>query len=350
MNNNSELVFISYSHKDRPWKDRLMVHLEGLTWSWPTLNPFVDSNMHAGAKWEEEISAALDNTAVAVLLISSSFLNSSFIRKKELPVLLKRHQTNNIPIVPVIIEPCLWEESEISQFLASPEDGKPLTQLSKKEADAVIVSIAREINRLYFKQAATAKKIQVLIADDHAYAVKGIKELIADTNDMITVAGCTSPSEVENQAQSLQPDIALLDMAWFRNGEIGLDLIPTLQRLAPEMKIIAISNYPELLMKARKLGVYTLEKSFTINQLYTYIRDVHHEKLKEVDSVYFDLTEREKEVLKEVATGYGDKDIAKRLDISPNTAKKHVANIIAKLKARSRTDAAVKAVEYKLLE
>ncbi|MCZ7361108.1 MAG: toll/interleukin-1 receptor domain-containing protein, partial [Candidatus Methanoperedens sp.] len=79
-------VFISYSHKDEIWKDRLVTHLgvleqEGLLDLWD------DRRIGAGEDWEREIQKAMAKASVAVLLISADYLNSKFILGEEVPTL-----------------------------------------------------------------------------------------------------------------------------------------------------------------------------------------------------------------------------------------------------------------------
>src|SRR5262245_3660293 len=99
-------IFISYSHKDEKWLDRLMVHLKplerlGITDAW------ADTKIDPGQIWRDEIKKALAETKVAILLISIDFLNSEFITTNELPSLLQAAKDDNVLIFPVIVRPCL---------------------------------------------------------------------------------------------------------------------------------------------------------------------------------------------------------------------------------------------------
>src|SRR2546425_10101985 len=85
-------VFVSYSHKDQRWLDRLHVHLkplerQGLVELWD------DTRIAAGTIWRSEIKQAIDTAQVAVLLISADFLASDFIAADELPPLLRRAES-----------------------------------------------------------------------------------------------------------------------------------------------------------------------------------------------------------------------------------------------------------------
>ena len=101
-------VFISYSHRDEDWKDRLVVQL-GVLQREGFLDLWDDRRISAGAEWSAEIQTAMDTASVAVLMISADFLNSSFILGEELPRLLQHRAQKGMRIVPIIIRPCAWE-------------------------------------------------------------------------------------------------------------------------------------------------------------------------------------------------------------------------------------------------
>ncbi len=84
-------LFISYSHKDEEWKDRVVGHLnilqqEGVLAIWN------DRKIIVGDEWDPEIEAAINKADGAILLISINFLNSEYIRKKEIPCLLEKKE------------------------------------------------------------------------------------------------------------------------------------------------------------------------------------------------------------------------------------------------------------------
>jgi hypothetical protein len=103
-------VFISYSHKDEAWKDRLVTHLAGLE-RVGRLRTWNDRVIRAGQKWLQEIETAMEEARVAVLLVSPDFLASRFIKTREVPRLLGRRAREGVHVVPVIVKDCLWEEA-----------------------------------------------------------------------------------------------------------------------------------------------------------------------------------------------------------------------------------------------
>lgn len=137
-------VFISYSHKDEDWKDRLVTHLgvleeEGLLQTWN------DRKIGAGDEWFGEIRKAMDTARVAVLLVSANSLTSKFIRNQEVPRLLERRSQEGVVVFPVIVKDCAWQKvSWLAKLQVRPLDGKPLA-LRGIRIDSELTKIAEEI-------------------------------------------------------------------------------------------------------------------------------------------------------------------------------------------------------------
>jgi hypothetical protein len=141
-------VFISYSHADRRWLDRLLRILHPLVRE-GYIQVFSDANMSVGADWQSEIQAALDAASVAVLLISADFLASDFIMDRELPRLLDGAASRGTTIMPVIVAPSLFETmSSLSRFQAANPPSRPLSAMRASEWNKVLVDLALEIHRV----------------------------------------------------------------------------------------------------------------------------------------------------------------------------------------------------------
>jgi len=138
-------VFISYSHKDEDWKDRLVSHLgvlqhEGLLDQWD------DRRIDAGEDWEKEIEEAMAKASVAILLVSRHFLTSNFILEKEVPCLMERRKKEGVHIFPIIAEPCAWRQVKwLSRMNLRPKDGKPLSGGNEYQIDTDLTAIAEEV-------------------------------------------------------------------------------------------------------------------------------------------------------------------------------------------------------------
>jgi len=122
-------IFVSYSHQDSTWLDRLKVHLKPLERKYP-LDIWDDTKIGAGSRWLEEIRLAIENARVAILLISADFLASDFIVNNELPHLLLAARTRGKVIMPVIVGHSLFESiDELSEFQAANNPKEPLAIL-----------------------------------------------------------------------------------------------------------------------------------------------------------------------------------------------------------------------------
>jgi hypothetical protein len=138
-------VFISYSHRDKQWLERLQVHLKplerkGLVERWD------DTRIAPGSNWQEEIRQALAATKVAVLLISADFLASDYIAEHELLPLLEAAERDGAIILPVILSPCLFQETpELARFQAVNDPTRPLLDLPPGEQEQTFLKVARTI-------------------------------------------------------------------------------------------------------------------------------------------------------------------------------------------------------------
>ncbi len=138
-------VFISYSHKDEKWLERLQVHLKPLERA-GLVDRWDDTRIGAGDAWHDEIRQALDATRVAVLLISADFLASDFIATDELPPLLDAAEKDDVRILPVIVKPSLFAETpSLSRFQAVNDPATPLIDMSEGDQERVFLDVARAV-------------------------------------------------------------------------------------------------------------------------------------------------------------------------------------------------------------
>lgn len=159
-------VFVSYSHADAAWVDRLRVHVRPLVRR-GMLDVWDDSRIHPGQPWREEIAAALTRADVAILMVSADFLASDFIVNNELPPLLHRAAKGGVLVVPLIVGPCLFaEHEELSRYQSANRPDRPLTVLSVADAESVLVSLARSVDRYFHQLDATLNSLAGTPAPD----------------------------------------------------------------------------------------------------------------------------------------------------------------------------------------
>jgi DNA-binding NarL/FixJ family response regulator len=215
--------------------------------------------------------------------------------------------------------------------------------------------------------------IRVLIVDDHALFRRGLEMVLEQEPDIEVVGEASDGAEALTKAVDATPDIVLLDVRMPKRG--GIDACTAIKDAVPSTKIImlTISDEEADLYDAIKAGAMGyLLKEISIEEVASAIRAVHggqslispsmaSKLLSEFASMIKRgderqqvpaprLTDREMEVLRLVAKGLNNRDIAKELFISENTVKNHIRNILEKLQLHSRMEAVVYAVREKLLE
>lgn len=137
-------VFISYSHKDKKWLEKLQTMLKPLMRN-NTISVWDDTKIQTGDRWREEIEKALATANVAVLMVSANFLASDFIAKHELPPLLKAAKQQGLTIIWVPVSFCLVGETEIKEYQAVHNPSQPLESLKGAKLNQILVKICQEI-------------------------------------------------------------------------------------------------------------------------------------------------------------------------------------------------------------
>ncbi len=135
-------VFISYSHKDEIWKDRLRPHL-GVLEQVGHITIWDDRDIGAGAEWYDEIKQVMERAAVTVCLISADYLSSDFCIKEEIPYLLERRARNGMTLIPVLVRPCFWKAVPwLKPIQMLPRDGKCVSSDFKDDWDVPFAEVA----------------------------------------------------------------------------------------------------------------------------------------------------------------------------------------------------------------
>jgi len=218
--------------------------------------------------------------------------------------------------------------------------------------------------------------IRALIVDDHALFRRGLEMVLAAEDDIELVGEASDGTEAVQKAGESLPDVVLMDIRMPKFS--GIEACRAMKEVAPSAKIVmlTISDEEEDLFEAIRAGAsgYLL-KDIPLDDVADVVRAVHggqslinpsmaaklltefatlakrDEEEQRVEQVPAPkLTDREMQVLKLVARGMNNRDIAKELFISENTVKNHVRNILEKLQIHSRMEAVMVAVREKLIE
>ena len=201
----------------------------------------------------------------------------------------------------------------------------------------------------------STSKLRILIADDHALVRIGLRASIEMEPDFTIVAEAGSGEQTLAQYRKHLPDVALIDLRM--PGMDGIQTTAALCREFPQARVIVISTFKggDDILRAMQAGAKTyLPKSVQRDELIKAIRAIAKgesylpnivasrlaERLRRPD-----LTTRELEVLRLLAAGNSNKEIAAALSIEVGTVKLHVGKILEKLHARDRTEAATMAIQ-----
>jgi NarL family two-component system response regulator LiaR len=210
----------------------------------------------------------------------------------------------------------------------------------------------------------TAKRIKVLICDDQAIVRKGIRALLATETNIEVVGEAENGREAINQTARLRPDVILMDLVM---PEVdGVEAIGRITTQQPEARILVLTSFAtdDKVFPAIKAGAlgYLLKDSNpedlvqAIRQVYRgepslhptiarrVLQELSHPPETEKPPTPEPLTKRELEVLRLVARGLSNQEIANQLMISEATVRTHVSNILSKLHLASRIQAALYAL------
>ena len=203
-------------------------------------------------------------------------------------------------------------------------------------------------------------RIRLLVADDHPLLRQGIAALVADQPDMSLVAEASNGREAIQQFRAHRPDVILMDLQMPEMN--GLDAIIAIRDEFPEARVIVLTTYSGdvQVLRALKAGAWAyLLKNLLHKELLESIRAVHAGKRTLSPEASYQLAEHatddaltpaEIAVLRLIAAGNANKQIADQLSITEDTVKGRVKNILSKLGAKDRTQAAMIGLKRGIIE
>ncbi|OHA14531.1 MAG: hypothetical protein A3G49_06735 [Candidatus Sungbacteria bacterium RIFCSPLOWO2_12_FULL_41_11] len=213
-------------------------------------------------------------------------------------------------------------------------------------------------------------KIRVFLCDDHTLFRQGIRKLLELERDIEVVGEESNGHAMLENLKKTGPDVILMDIAM--PGMNGVTATSKVKKILPQTRIIILTVYEDEThvfnaIKAGAMGY--LLKDVSIDELVEAIHSVYKGEaliqpkiaakvlkeftmldkraMKEGDKFYNDLTEREKEVLRLIALGGSNKEIAQKLGITEKTVKNHIGHIFQTLHVNNRTQAAIYALEQR---
>lgn len=209
-----------------------------------------------------------------------------------------------------------------------------------------------------------SEAIRVMIVDDHLMVRDGLKVFLSTYDDLEVVAEADDGGQAVQLIPQVQPDVVLMDVLMPKmDGPTATALI---RASYPDIQVIALTSFVEedLVQQALQSGaIGYLLKDVRADKLADAIRAAHQgratidataaqvlvQSARQPPQLGQDLTAREREVLALLVNGMTNKEIAKELTLSMGTVRLHVSNILSKLRASNRTEAATLALQHKLI-
>jgi DNA-binding NarL/FixJ family response regulator len=202
--------------------------------------------------------------------------------------------------------------------------------------------------------------IRILVVDDHPVLREGVAAMLEDRADMVVVGEAQDGTEAIERFRELRPDVTLMDLQM--PGMDGVEAIAAIRTEFPDARILVLTTYVGDVQAVRALKAGAtgfLLKSGLRTEMLDAIRDVHRGRrhlhrdiAAEIALHVIDegLSKREITVLRRVAAGKANKEIARDLSLSEETVKAHLKNIFAKLDVTDRTHAVTVAVRRGIIE
>jgi NarL family two-component system response regulator LiaR len=205
------------------------------------------------------------------------------------------------------------------------------------------------------------EKITVLIVDDHPLVRQGVSAFLSTLADIQVVSEASSGEEAVTLTEKLAPDVILMDLI-MPGGMDGVEATRQIKKQSPRTQVIVVTSYhqDEHIFPAIRAGALSyvlkdiepLDLADTIRKAALgeavlhprvaarVVQELHGARSTEINT-YVELSDRELEVLKQIASGKNNSMIAEALFISEKTVKSHITNILSKLHLADRTQAAV---------
>jgi len=215
-----------------------------------------------------------------------------------------------------------------------------------------------------------AEKIKVLIVDDHQVVRQGLNTFLELHEDIVVIGEAEDGKRAVEMVRMLQPDVVLMDLVMPQMD--GITATEQIHAMGLPTKVIALTSFSEddKVFPAIQAGAASyLLKDVSPDDLVDAIRAVHHGKARlhpditlklmqqvsqmratSQESSVNELTAREREVIRLVALGRNNREIAQELSISEKTVKTHISNLLGKLNLEHRTQMAIYAIKNKLVE
>ena len=151
MDEHKKKIFISYCHKNKDWLTVIMNYLKGLEYE--DIDIWFDKKIQTGEQWNPVIADAIQTSHMTICLISQDYLNSDFIRTREVPGILNKQKEGMI-VFPVLIKNCTWKViSWLKNLQMFPGNGIPLEKMTEDEQENMLIHLIDQVHEAFHKGA-----------------------------------------------------------------------------------------------------------------------------------------------------------------------------------------------------
>lgn len=207
--------------------------------------------------------------------------------------------------------------------------------------------------------------IRVVLVDDHRVVRQGLRTYLESFPDLEVVGEASSGEEVLRSIELWLPDVVVMDLL-MPGGMDGVETIRCVRQLTPHSQVIALTSYTDdarIIAVLRAGAIGYVRKDAAPEMLLTAVRAAAHgqslldpavagavlQELAHGEKPEVALSEREQDVLRQLALGLTNREIAEAMMVSPETIKTHVGNILTKLHLAHRTQAVIYALKYGII-
>lgn len=197
----------------------------------------------------------------------------------------------------------------------------------------------------------SGQDIRLVLADDQPLDLAGLRGLLGNVPGIKIVAEVDVATNVLSVLRATRPDLIILDLKWHGSTKTGARIIRDIRTELPEIKILAQTNFEHLIEEALDNGAdVAVAKTYSRKKLIEFVASLCGQSdMAMAPKQMSPISDRELQVLRLIAVGHTDRAISQALQISPNTVRRHVANIFEKLGVSNRAQAVQKANEKHLL-
>ena len=144
VSDNKKNIFISYCHQDQKWLEKLLHHLSPLKQN--NIEIWYDKEIKTGDEWDKKIKKNIEDSNLAICLVTNNFFNSGYILEHEKTAILKKNENGELTIFPILIENCAWKSvGWLEKFQIFPRDNRPLDMIKEDDQPQVFINAVDEI-------------------------------------------------------------------------------------------------------------------------------------------------------------------------------------------------------------